>query len=385
MKYLILGFLVLYPWAPILFQRVFPGLNIWQQQQQFVQIGIVILFACSFIFKPNKVKVKNLPFAILIGYTGLRTFENWRAITVTRGIPFPCFYLLNFLYLIIFYKLCVQYLNKDSIKLILKWLSYSVLGVVFLCTLEKFGLSQFIKELPGIHHPVKGKLFVTGVLGNPTLISAYLAMCLPLFFGKKAFNILSITLIWIILLFFTGQGRVISSTGIIVGMVVSGYYFYNVNKKAFFILLGCSLVGFLFIYGKIDKEILSATGRIPVWKKYFELSKDTFIFGKGLGSVQLLSATIGKFGSYRWNHLHNDFLEIGFKLGLAGLIAVFYCIFEYFKVKVKIDKNVLVLRAVFLGFLVSCLFLFPTYLWAFTPLVMFSYAGIFVIKNKELG
>ena len=383
MRYLILGFLFLYPWAPFLFQRIYPGLNIWQQQQQFVQIGIIILFSCSFVFKPNIVKVKNLPLAILVGYVGLRTFENWWVAAMMKGIPFPSLYFLNFLYLIIFYKLCVQYLNKKSITLILKWLSYSVLGIVFLCILEKFGLSQFIKELPGVYHP-KTKMFVTGVLGNPTLLSAYLGMCLPLFFGRKFFNIFSVILIWIILLFWTGQTSEVSTTGIAVGLAVSGYYLYHTNKKVFYILLGCFLASLIFFYGKIDKTLFSLTGRMVVWEKYFELSKDTFLFGKGLGSVEILSVILGKFGEYRWDHLHNEFLEFGFKLGLVGLIAILYAIVKHFKVKLKFDKDVLVLKTLFVGFLVSCLSVYSAHLWAFTPLVMFSYVSIYCIRNGEI-
>jgi len=383
MNNLILAFLVLYPWAPLLFRRVFPGLNIWQQQQQFVQIGIVVLFCCSFFLKQNRVKIKNIPLAMLVCYVGIRTAENWFTATLAKGLPFPSLQFLNFLYLIIFYVLCVQYLNKKSIAQIVKWLSYSALGVAFFCVLEVFGVAQFVKELPNIYHPDKTKVFVTGMLGNPTLISGYLAMCLPLFFGKKAFNILSMSLIWIILLFYTGQTESVSLVGIVVGLVVSLYYLSQVSKRIFFCIASSFLLIIPFVYGKIDTTIFAFSGRLAVWQKYLELSKNTFVFGKGLGSVEILSTQIGKFANYRWTHLHNDFFEFTFNLGLVGLLLILYCIVEYFRVKVKLDKSGLVLKTIFVGFLVNCLFIFPSFLWAFTPLAMISYASLYVYKNQE--
>ena len=211
-------------------------------------------------------------------------------------------------------------------------------------------------------------------------------MCLPFFFGKKLFNILSIDLICTILLFFTGQTAVVSLSGLLIGAIVSLFYLSRVNKKVFFsvIILIAILVGVSTFTVNFKDELFQDNNRVTVWKTYYELSKDTFLFGKGLGSVNIISIT-KKIGNYRWTTLHNEFFHFCFELGFVGLILILYCVYDFFKIKVKRSKDSLILDSVFLGFLINCLILFPTHLWVITPLLMFVYAGKYILKEEKIS
>ncbi|MBU2062702.1 MAG: hypothetical protein KKH44_12755, partial [Bacteroidetes bacterium] len=70
-------------------------------------------------------------------------------------------------------------------------------------------------------------------------------------------------------------------------------------------------------------------------------------------------------------------------IGIIGLVLIFNVIKEFFDFK-KEDNTVLILQAIVLGFLISCLFNFPAHLWLPSTYAMFAYASLNAIKNEEL-
>jgi len=377
---LILFTLVFCPLGPFLFRKV----DIWDAQGYFIVIAVLLMFGCSFYIEPLRKGVKNLSLGILLFCVGLQTVYYDVLSSQVGGhtlalIPFSCF-----LIAVLFYRICVQYLNKEDIETVLRWMFYTGIATIVFCILQKFGLSQFLKESKGVWHPETDKIFVTGLVGNPVHLSAYLGMCLPLFFGKKILNIISVITIWIILLFWAGMSFAPAMSGIIIGIVVSFYYLFKINKKAFVIILAVLLVAGGFVYphrSKANPELFSASGRIPVWKEHFELSKDKFIVGKGLGSVSIRAKKLDR--TWRMEHLHNEFFHFTFELGFLGLLAILFCIWEWFRIKVEEDKTTITIKAIFVGFLFNCLFLFPAHIWMVSIFAVFIYASLFVIQSEE--
>lgn len=364
---------------------LFRKVDIWNAQGYFIIFSVLLMYGCSFYFEPIRKGAKNLSFGILFFWIGLQT-TYYSILAVQVGghtlaiIPFSCFIIA-----VLFYKLCVQYLNKKSIETILRWLFYTGLATIVFCVLQKFGLSQFLVENKEVYHPETSKVFITGLVGNPTHLGAYLGMCLPLFFGKKLINILSVIAIWLILLFWTGMSFAPAMSGIVIGVVVSFYYLFETNKKLFIILLSILLLASCLVFVKRDKfhkNTFSSEGRIKVWKDYFELSKDKFIVGKGLGSVAI-RARKTNVSRARMEHLHNEFFQACYEIGFIGLLAILFCIWSWFRIKVKEDKTVVVIKAMFIGFLLNSLVLFPAHIWIVSILAMFLYASLFVIQAEE--
>ena len=378
---LILLTLVFSPLAPFLFRKV----RFWDAQGYLIAMAVLLMYGCSFYLEPKRKGVKNLSLGILLFWVGVQTAYFDVLSSQVRGhtlylIPFCCFIVA-----VLFYRLCVQYLNKKDIETALRWMYYSGIVTIVFCVLQKFGLSQFLVEAKGVYHPETDKIFITGLIGNPVHLSAYLGMCLPLFFGKKILNIISVIAIWGILLFWTGMSFVPAISGIVIGIVVSFYYLLQINKKVFAIALAVFLlvcgVGYIN-RSKLHPHTFTDNGRFGVWKKHFELSKDKFVVGNGLGSVAIRAKKTNK-SRVRMDHLHNEFFHFTYELGFLGLMAILFCLWEWFRIKVKKDKTTITIKAIFIGFLFNCLFLFPAHIWIVSIFAVFLYASLYVIKAEE--
>lgn len=380
---LILIFLVVLPWSGFLMKRI----DMWHAQGQFAQIGILILFTCSFIFGNKKVIVKNIPLGALILWLGVQAcYFQYQAMLVDRynnAVSFLTFF--NVLCMILFYWVCVQHLNREDIKTILKWFSCSVLLMLFYCSLQALNIDPFFKVLTNLPYPQAGPA-VVGTIGNATHLAGFLGICLPLFFRKRFKDISVIVLIAVILLFFTNFTGSIAISGVIVALGSAGYYLFRINKRLLIALVCISTVIFTIAYISRSEYTFAfdSGGRIGYWKTYFNMSKDTFLFGKGLGSVNVVSQTHPDVPR-NVRHLHNEYLQIHFEAGFIALMILLYALWEFFKLKIKKDRTSLVLRAMFFGFIVSCLFNFQGHLWVITTVAMFCYAGIYAIKNEELN
>lgn len=362
---------------------IFKGVDIWNAHGIWFQIGLLVCFCCSFYFEPKKTR-KNIPLGLLILWGGsLTLYISYQFMTQQgRYSVYYLFPFLNLLYLAIFYKLIVQYLDKKKIKLILKWLSYLILLTLFYCVIQSFKLDQLHNTIKGIYLG-EGALYdlghpaVIGFIGNPTHLSAYLGMCLPfLFLYKKPW--LSISLLFIIISFFTNYGsRTVPITGIIVAIVTLLYCLFCFGKKKFVIgiLILLILIGAVCLFFDLGSELLSAKGRIGVWEEYWEYIKPSFILGRGLGANKVISTYSPDFKSF--NHLHNEFLQVLLELGIIGLLIIIYGVWDFFRIKNK-SKEDIILKAVFLGFLVQSFTLFPAHLWMTSSLAMFVYGCSYI-------
>ena len=376
MNYFIALFLAIIPYSIFIFREIN---NLWQVQGYFVQLCILILFSLSYIKKPLRC-VNNKALGFLILAIGLNVLYFQSIALSQSGYSNSVFSFFNFICIVIFYNICVQYLNKEGIERCLKFLKYSALVMIAFSIFQKFGFAQFIKqiELPAAHHAIDNAM--TGFIGHPTHYAGYLGMMMPLFFGRKRENILAVILVWILLLFYTNYSTEVSSTGLLVGLGVCSYYFYQINKRLFFTILALLLIVGVVLYQFIPKELIGkliySTGRVEIWSSYFEISKGSWITGRGLGFVRLQKEY--------FKHLHNEFFQIYLEAGIGALLATLYCVIEFFRVKVKTDKTVLQLKAIFIGFLIYSLFVYPAHLWVISTIAIFCYASIYALHKEEI-
>jgi O-antigen ligase len=351
------------PFSPFLF----PQLDMWHGAGQYCQIGILILLAYSFFEKQKKVNVTNIPLALLTLYLGLNTAWFWQQGLLNDEYRFAIFQpLFNFICFLIFYRLSF-YLNRESIKRILTFLSYSICLYLFYTVIQVFNLDTFTKPY-NVDSTVPD--IVGGMFGNSSHNASFLAICLPLFYLKEnRFSILCALLTWVLLV------KIGSVTGLLTAAVVTIFFtfFYRLPAYYYSILILGAIAG---CFARVN---ITDAGRFKMWKALWTPIKKNFIFGSGLGMMNNLGMTNTFKG---WRHSHNEFFQMLLSTGIVGLTAILYCIWEYFRTMFK-DRLAVVLASCFLGFLVTSLLLFPVHLWIIAMIAIMAYSWQFVLKNEE--
>jgi len=364
MSKLILIFFCLLPWGSFFFRQV----DIWASQGQFVQVGILILFCYSFFENPKYVQQINKPLGSFLCWAGLVTAYGWITVfSATQHYPIkifmPFFNLLCFVWL---YKLITEYLDSVSIEKILKWLKYSVILLLFYCVLQYLKLDEFLRGVSGHDELV-------GVIGNPMHLAGLLALFQPLFFKKSRENILSLILLWLIILA-TG-----SATGLVAGVMVILFWLWFKNRK---LAIGFSILSFASLVALyvVKSSFFFNSERFRIWGQTFQIIKDKFITGFGLGTFGL--SEINK-GGMHWQHLHNEYYQIVFELGIIGLVLILWCIWDYFN-KFNSLKTDLTIRlaSMFFGFCLLCEVTFFSHLWVTSCIAMMAYGSLYALKNE---
>ena len=177
-------------------------MDVWHGHGHFFQISLLFIFCWSFFEKSKCIHIINKPLGLFSLWTGLttsylwfRTFVDAQHYAIKIFMPF-----FNFLCFLLFYKLSIEYLNKEKIEKILSWFKYSILFFLFYCALQYFQLDEFLTGLSGQDELV-------GTLGNSSHLGGYLAIVQPIFFEKKLLNILALILLWLIIFLANSAAR----------------------------------------------------------------------------------------------------------------------------------------------------------------------------------
>lgn len=369
MSNLILIFLCLLPFSPFLFM----GVDLWHGTGQFIQVGILALFCYSFIEKPNPVKIKNIALASFLLWAGVITSYYWINIfSTTKHYPIKLFFpFFNLLCLVLFYKIIVEYLDSGRLEKIIKYFRYSAMLLLVYCFLQMVSLDQFLRglDVPEIDR-------VVGTIGNQSHLAGLLAIVQPIFFNKRLEDIFSLILLWIILI------SLGSASGLVCGIAVVIFWLFFKNRKAGIIAMIIAVMLLTYIFIRYN-SFFAANGRYEIWVKIFGIFKNKAITGSGLGAFGALQL---KNNAGIWQHLHNEYYQIAFELGIVGLVLLLWCIFDYFKSMINIKSGLSIkLGSIFFGFCLLGLFTFNAHLWQISMLGMLSYAGIYVIKNEVLN
>ncbi len=365
---LFLIFFCLLPWGSFLFRSV----DIWHGQGQFVQISILLLFCYSFFEKPKYVQILNKPLGSFVCWAGLITAYSWiKVFSTSQHYPVKIFMpFFNLLCLVLFYKLTVEYLNSISIEKILKWFKYSVILLLLYCTLQYFKLDEFFKGLNDTGDQL------VGTIGNPMHLAGLLAIVQPLFFKKSRENILSLILLWLVILA-TG-----SATGLVAGIAVVLFWLFFKRRK---LAIGFSAVSVisLIILHLTNKTFFFNSDRFRVWGLVCKAIKNKFITGFGLGTYGL--SKISDTGIH-WQHVHNEYLQAIFELGLVGLILTLWCIWDYFKIFKSLKTDLTIrLASIFFGFCLLCGVTFFSHLWVTSTIGVFVYGSLYCLINEKIS
>ena len=158
------------------------------------------------------------------------------------------------------------------------------------------------------------------------------------------------------------------------------FYFFKHDKRAMMLL--AALIGlFVIAIPHIPTIFFKPQGRLPVWAAYWPYFKQYAVTGTGLGSVRLVHNTIYKPLGGEVTQLHLEYYQFAFELGLVGLGLILNLIYSFFR-KIAEDKLQLALKAMVIGFLLSCFFNFPAHLWLPSIWTGFAYAGFITIRKN---
>jgi O-antigen ligase len=362
---LFIAFFCLLPWGNFFFRQI----DCWHASGQFVQVGILLLFAYSFFEKPKNIQALNKPLGSFICWVGLITAYGWVTIfSKTQHYPIKILMpFFNLLCLVWLYRLIVEYLDKDSMEKILKWLRYSVIILLFYCTLQYCKLDEFFVGIKNTGDQL------VGTIGNSMHLAGLLAILQPLFFKKSLENTLSLALLWLLIIL-TG-----SATGLVAGIAVVLFWLWFKNHK---LAVGFSAVSILtlIILFFTKSSFFYNSDRFRIWRLTFLNIKEKFITGFGLGTFGI--SNIGE-TSFHWQHAHNEYLQIVFEAGIIGLVLVIWCIWDYFKnfSSLKTDLTIR-LASMFFGFCLLCGVTFFSHLWQTAVIGMFAFASIYCITNE---
>ncbi len=361
----------------------FRRLDLWHGQGLFFQIGLLTIFSVSFFIKSNPIKVKNISLSLFVLWTGLWTaYIAYKMMLIDKYFFGSLLVFLNILYMVIFYKICVQYLNRQKINIILHWLSVVLFILLIYGVFQSVGIDKFQSMQDG-----SKAHFATGLIGNPVHFSAYIACLSPLLIlWNRKISIIGYGILGYLLLFGCSQGKIPPATGVITFFIVSGYLIkYKFHLRifytyCFFLLL---IVITIFIF---NKDFFCNNQRFFTIKNNFEYFKNNLWLGSGLGSVNVIAAISAKNVAFPFHHIHNEYVQSVFEIGIVGFLIIIYGIIDFFRIKIQSKKSVtiIILKAIFLGFVFQSLTLFPAHLWVCSSILVFVYAGIYCIKNEEL-
>lgn len=376
MFYIILSLLVGMSFISLFFPDL-EHFKMWHTQGMWVQIMIMIAFSWSFFEKPKYVQKMNIPLGLLHLWVGGTTayicMRSQMAGVYNYWTLFPYF---NFLCLIILYTLITQYLTKSNVETILSWLRYVIIATLGICVLQYLGLSQFF-VLVEANHSYHNNI-VTGFIGNGTHLSGFLAMCLPLFLWKqKREDWLAIILLLLVLCLCGTSIKEPSISGFVIILFV---FVFMSKRRVLASVIICSVGAVVAIIAyNYNPQIFGINGRISFWTSYLPIFKSKAIIGHGLGAVKLLS-TQPQFPNA--HHVHMEYFQYAIELGLIGLVLIFNVILDFIRKK-PVDRTDRVLKAIVYGFLLSCLFNFPSHLWLPSTIAIFMYAAFHIGENNN--
>ena len=337
--------------GPIIIEPIIAVRELWVAKEFIALLSILLITISAYIRGHEHKAAINWPLLALMFFLPISIYaapplrlmyghENIAGLWMWRSLAW-CF-----AYFMLYCAVCanppVRERQKRWIIWCIGWAAIISAGYAYIqfIGLDQWQLARSWKELTGNAEPGSGTIKsvnVTGMIGNPTYLGVWLAMCLP--FLVLFFRWYWAVFVWgaiflcqsdiatigsLITLFFIVCMRVKSMVGLKIGVVLAGV--------ACFVLWG--------FWSEIRPKIVD-NGRFPVWAQTFEdwkspcikieiseemspaqrseaemLNKRTYaLTGRGLGSFPFIFSP--KYET-RYESAHNEHLEGLYSIGLIG-------------------------------------------------------------------
>ena len=227
------------------------------------------------------------------------------------------------IYLLLLISIISSQLKIKNFFNIITWVGFVMAWYVLI---QKIGFEQYmtIKTTKELGFGVIAKNLI-GTMGQPTILSSFLTICLPFaYFNKKWFHVFIISIAAILT-----QGTLAVAMTILVALLM------NINNKSLFIgtIIIIAVAGLIFAL-TVKK---GANGRNNVWQdiitdlKGQNLVTEGFarpMTGFGAGAFHYMYPTIHQ---SRWRQAHNEYLEFTYNNGVIGLLLFLGAIWSVMK------------------------------------------------------
>jgi O-antigen ligase len=335
-------------------------------------MGVLILFSLSLFEKDSNRKVLNKPLGLWLLWCGLITGTLWlRILEQTKNYPIKIFLpFFNILCFVIFYQVCVQHLNKQSIERALRYVFYSVIVVSLYALFQAMKIDQFYTGIGS------SGIQVVGITGNQSHLAGWLAILTPVFyFGRR---IWFLPIVWLAIVFTK------SASGIFIAFLSIILYWVATKRIFYLIMLFVSLFVIFTVYVQTNTAFLNPEGRLEIWRRSFDMFLSRPFTGSGIGSFGL-SKVLDEYTTH-WRHVHQEYLQCAIETGIIGLGLLFWALVHYIKTAFSIrNRLVFYVSLIFVCFCVLGLFSFPAHLWVISVYGMMSYSFIYALKSEDKG
>lgn len=340
-----------------------------QIQELFFRYGVFLIFAFSLLFRPVR-EAKPVYFALFSAYLIVSSLFGFD-MAVRRQ-------LLNILVALLFYKVILDHYEARFIKTFGKFAFGLVLANLALSIAQYYGFDPIFSK--------------PAAMGRMDQIGAFMKLkvhlgILAAFLSPAIFNWCPWLLVFTLPLLFFGfsSAAVAAFVASIMLIVVFKY------RKWVVLLIAAVIVGGgIFYVLKFDMPTGQFTERFKVW--YDALSyafRGNPFFGLGLGGFakwEPITAQITVTEKLSWIWAHNEYIQLFFEAGIAGLLFVIFYLVDACK-KFREFFRDHEFRSLFSGVLciaIVSFFHFPFHLGRFAPLCIFMLA-LFHAKHEDLS
>lgn len=324
------------------------------------------LLIAFLLLLPISVFLSPKPIFIVLG-ENIYNFWVWKTIV---------FFIIFSLFIHSVYSL---ELSKEDIDRFLKVIFYC--GFIMSCymALQALKLDQFYYPLIKHEGEMPPAASIGGTLGHPTIVSPFVALCLPiaLYFKKYLHAVLM------------GLMVLMTKSDIAIGAMAITLSFIYLDKRIFAGLLIALAIVFLFMY---SKGKINDNGRFDNWKQIITDMRNPLVKTRP-EKYSLTGMSPGSFFyTYHTRHnqkkeafyqAHNEYLEVFYDMGLSGLVILLCGIFGIIKENINRTSRY---RKYLLGSLVCvCICAGGTFTWHIAPIALFScfIAGLLLKPEEE--
>lgn len=328
----------------------------YMHQELFFRYGTLFLFALSLLKKPNRIfTLKH--FGLFLAYIiGISIFLNFD-IQSRRSI-------LNIGLALLLFKTVVEHIEIERIKTFAYWAFWLLCANLFLCLLQVIQHDPLYQHINPVIMPDSDPI---GFMRLKATLGIFAAVLSPLLFILSPWlSIISLPLLYY------------SESSVAVGaFVITTMFLLSYRMKKVFFLLLLSLLcaaGAYYIFF-IDMPSGQFASRLFIWEHTFSHAlKTSPFFGVGVGKFAAFAPLMKQGGGnpepLMWIWAHNEFLQVFFELGIAGLtILGLYISGLWNKFRLYSEnREIQSLFACFLAILLVSFFHFPFHLGKLAPM-----------------
>jgi hypothetical protein len=252
--------------------------------------------------------------------------------------------------------------------------------------LQIFGYDQFQYVKDGLYLGNKSILdmwmvfdsprSIGGTLGNPTIVSPFIGMVIPLALRDKKY-IKAVLMLLAVL----SSMSMVAIGGLVIASCVWVACRYKQHLR--YIIIAGLAVCCLGVFGAKKVGVFNDNGRLEQWKEIYSFHKSEFIDGTNK-SYQLTGIGVGAFRhtypimkKNDFHQAHNEYLEILVTMGLFGLIAFMMFLFTWFRS--NRDKCPYLLSS--LVYICACAF--GTFVWQIAPIALYTITITAIMEEED--